>query len=277
MKDFLFVFLITSLMISCKSNKRQTAKETTAVKPGLSQTADLIKEFKPIIRGVWVKKDYIEEIRRTKSPLAAMDVANDIITMDMNADSIRGDSLVVVHGNTHEGSQFMLKFHPGTTPNAISFDGDEIRYSVENGDTILSFSRHAGENEKVITTKYIRALVRKPNNDLASGINYLINKALITGTYLSKDSTGAVSRVIFKNDGSVSGFLNSSKYEINFDLNSDPMDNLDEIGFDIRTKNHHSFSFKIISDTLSLYNTYPNADSTELILGKRVYKLIRQK
>jgi len=60
------------------------------------------------------------------------------------------------------------------------------------------------------------------------------------------------------------------------------MDNLDMIFFRDKKRtadniSHGNYSFKFSADTLNLYNTYPNADSTELVLGKRVYKLVRQK
>jgi hypothetical protein len=129
----------------------------------------------------------------------------------------------------------------------------------------------------MIKANYIRALKHQSDDDLGYGINYIINKGLIAGNYIMTDTMGTTSKAIFTNEGNVSGFLNCKKYELNIDLNSEPMNNLDEIGFDIRSSNHKSFSYKIIGDTLSFYDTRPNADSTELILGKRIYKLIKQR
>jgi hypothetical protein len=276
MKYFFYPLLILSLFVSCKGNKNETNnRDSTQKAEPTDQKQNLIEKFKPIIQGIWVKKDYIEKIRLTKSPLAAMDVAGDIIIMNINTDSIKGNSLIIPDGNTHEGSQLILEFNQGKTPNALSFDGAELSYSFEKGDTILTFTRPDNENKKTIVTKYIRVLRKIPNNDLADGLNYIINKSVITGTYVLTDSIGNVSKVTFSNHGDVSGFLNYTKYEINFDLNSDPMDNLDEIIFDMRSKKHKSYSYKMNGDTLGFYNSYPNSDSTELILGKCVYKLIK--
>jgi hypothetical protein len=55
------------------------------------------------------------------------------------------------------------------------------------------------------------------------------------------------------------------------------MNNLDEIVFYFLGNNNTGYSFKINADTLSLYDTHPNADSTLSILGKRIYKLVKQK
>jgi hypothetical protein len=108
-------------------------------------------------------------------------------------------------------------------------------------------------------------------------MDYYINRFLFAGNYILKDSTGSVSKISFSEDGKVSGFLSCKSYLVNIDLNSDVNDNLDEIGFDIRTRHHSAYTFKIIADTLNLYDTYENADSTKLIQGELKYKLVRQK
>jgi hypothetical protein len=280
MKNSFYTFLIISLLFSCKSNTKQKSQDTLKSQSVNNQTEALIKKDLSIMQGVWVKQDYIDKITKTRSVLSAMDEAFDIITIYIDKSNIKGDSLVAPTGNSHEGSEIILHLQKGSTPESIKdFGGGEVRYSFEHGDTILLFTRIDDSNKKSITTKYIKALntIPKPDGYLGSGIDYLINKALVSGNYIMTDTTGSSTKVSFTNDGKVSGFLNYSKYGINFDLISDVMDNLDEISLDGHTKNHASFSYKIIGDTLSLYNTYPSTDSTELILGKRIYKLVKQR
>ncbi|MEO6851383.1 MAG: hypothetical protein ABI203_10550 [Mucilaginibacter sp.] len=282
MKNSFYTLLIFSLLISCKSNMKQPAKDTTLVKP-INQTEELIEKFKPIIQGAWVKKDYVEKVITTKSPLAAMTEADDFILIYINIKNIKGDSLVVPDGNTHDGSQITIKFQSGKSPSTIKvLEGGEIGYSIDKGDTILYYSRFDEQKKKIITTKFVKVLQELPDNDLEFGLNHAINKAIIAGNYLLTDSLGKVSKVSFNNDGRVSGFSDFSKYHVNFDLNSDAMDNLDEIFFSDEKKirlNHlnGAYSFKFDMDTLSLYSTHSNVDSTELILGKRIYKLQKQK
>jgi len=91
------------------------------------------------------------------------------------------------------------------------------------------------------------------------------------------DSLGVVSKINFDPHEKVKGFFDFKTYHINIDLNSDVMDNLDEIAFDGFTKHYISYSFKIDADTLKIYDTRPNADSTELVLDKLKYKLVRVK
>ncbi len=279
MKNILYILLITSLFFSCKSNTKQAAKDSTnTINSTDNKGAGLIQKFKPIIQGVWVKKDYIDKVLSKKSPLAAADEATGMTTMYINTDRIKGDSITVPVGwGNHEGSELMLKFRPGKAASTIQFGDGDLGYSVENGDTLLVISRLDEDEKKIITTKYSKALNKQPDGDLGYGMAYIINKNLVAGNYTLTDSTGTSSKVTFNADGKVSGFYNFKEFMINIDLNSDPMENLDEIGFDYDKKDHASYSFKIDANNLNLYATHPNADSTELVLGKLAYKLVRQK
>jgi hypothetical protein len=273
MKNTLYIFLIAGLFLSCKSNTKQAAENSTA-----DQTQSLIQKFKPIIQGVWVKKEYVDKVIKNKSPLAAADEATGITIMYINTDHIKGDSLIAPTGDNHDGSQITIKFYPGKTPSSIRIsEGGELEFKIDKGDTVMFFTKLDDQTKKIIKTEFIKELNKQPDNDLGYGLNYAINEGLIAGNYVLADTLNSTMKVNFTNNGKVYGFLNHSEYEINFDLNSSPMDNLDEINFDIRSKSSASFSYKINGDTLNLYTTHPNSDSTQLILGKRIYRLIRQK
>jgi len=280
MKNTFYAFIIISFLFSCKSNIQQKAQDTATIKTkSISiQSQALIKKFKPIIQGVWVKKDYIDKVIQTKSPLAAADECRGITTMYINTDHITGDSIVFMAGYyNHDGANVTVKFRAGKSPSSILFNNKDLSYSIEKNDTTITVFQFDERKQKMIKANYTRALKQQPDDDLGYGINYIINKGLIAGNYIMTDTAGTTSKVISTNEGKVSGFLDCKKYELNIDLNSEPMNNLDEIGFDIRSSNHKSFSYKIIGDTLSFYDTHPNSDSTELILGKRIYKLVKQK
>ncbi|MGZ3753982.1 MAG: hypothetical protein ACXVAY_21085 [Mucilaginibacter sp.] len=277
MKNRLYLLLILSACFSCKSKSNQDTKDSTATS-SINQTQDLIKKFKPIIQGVWVKADYVDKVIKTKSPLAASDEVGGITTMYINTDKLEGDSIIVNAGyGNHEGGSAVLKFQPGKSPATIIFNGGELSYTISNGDTTLTISQFDKTKKQQIITKYIKALNKQPDDDLGYGMSCYINKGLVVGSYALIDSTGEKSKVDFNSDGKVTGFFNFKKYIINIDLNSDVNDNLDEIGFDAFSKNRKSYGFKIILDTLKLYETLENVDSTELVLGKLKYKLVRQK
>lgn len=286
MKNPLYFLFFITLFVSCKSNTKTLAADTVVqTKPVVNQVRDqdLIKKFSPIVQGVWVKKAYIEEVGKTQSPLAATDQVNDITTMYIDTKKLVGDSLFVLCGwGNHDSSDLELKFQPGRANSSIKFGDGDLVVTIEKADTLLTFTRFDQEKKKIVNTIFIKAMNKEPDNDLGYGMYYLINKVLMSGNYILTDTLGKVSEVTFDNYGNVSGFLNHSKYEVNIDLNSDPMDNLDMIFFTDKYGKQSSglkgdFSFKFIADTLNLYDSHPNTDSTELILGKRVYKLVRQK
>jgi hypothetical protein len=279
MKNFFWVLLCFCVFISCKSNRKTPAEDPLAKNTSTKNKTDsLIKKFTPIIQGVWVKADYVEKVIKTKSPLAASDVANWITTFYINTDQIIGDSIKFIAGyGNHEGGDVTIKFQPGKTPGTILFNGQDLSYSVGKGDTTLLLPQYDEAKKQYFKTKFIRVLKRQPDNNLGYGLDSYINKNLVAGIYMLIDSAGMKPVVYFSANGTVKGFLNCKSYSINIDLNSDANDNLDEIGFDIRTRHHSAYTFKIIADTLNLYDTYENADSTKLIQGELKYKLVRQK
>jgi len=279
MKNYCLILLCFSVFAACKNNRKSGANDTlvkhTAPK---DQSDEIIKKFKPIIQGVWVKSDYVEKVIKTKSPLAASDLATWITVFYINTDQVTGDSIrfMVGYGN-HDSGDVTIKFQPGKTPGTILFNGQDLSYSIENGDTSLLVPQYDEAKKQYFKTKFRRVLKRQPGNDLGYGLYNYINKSLVAGNYKLTDSLGSTSKISFSEDGKVRGFLNCKTYFINVDLNSDIDDNLDELSFDTDTRHNLSYSFKIIADTLNLYETHENADSTELVLGKLKYKLVRQK
>ena len=276
MKKSLFPILLLALLFACKSSTKQSTKDSTITQLEVVPKID-IDNIKSKIQGTWVKKAYIDKVIETKSPLAAVDEASDLTTFVVNTDKIKGDSIVVLAGwGNHEGSEMTLKFKAGKQPSSIIFGAGELGLSSVNGTDILTYYHPDEKTKKTIATQYIKALSEKPN-ELEEGTYYLVNKGLIAGDYTMTDSLGVISKINFDPHGKVSSFLGYKTYNINIDLNSDVMDNLDEIGFDYYNKNHKSYSFKIDADTLKLYDTRPNADSTLLVLDKLKYRLVRVK
>jgi len=278
MKNSILLVFILSLLISCKSNTKSPVKDSIAVIQSVDQTQEIIKKFGPIIQGVWVKNDYVDKVIKTKSPLAAADEATGITTMYINTDHIMGDSLnVSVGAGNYEGSEIMLKFKPGKTKETILFGDFDLGYEFNKGDTGLVLYHRGKEKNIKPLTKYSKVLNKQPDDNLGFGMYCYINKGLVAGSYTLYDSTWTASKVSFNANGKVTGFLNFKTYNINIDINSDVRDNLDEIGFDVYSKDRKSYSFIITADTLKLYETKPNADSTLLVLDKLKYRLVRLK
>jgi len=278
MKNSLYLLFIITTFLSCKSNTKKAAIDSNATNLPSDSSQALIKKFKPVIQGVWVKADYINKVAKTKSPAEAEDEAIGITIMNINTDKIKGDSLVVNAGyGNHEGGDAIIKFKAGKLPGAIVFNSGDLNYSIENGDTILITHLIDDDTKKIKIVKYVKSLNSEPDDNLGLGMDYLINKNLIAGNYVMTDSLGNNTKVTLSALGKVTGMPGLDTYWISDDIGGEPMNNLDGFTFNLYKKNAENYTFKIIADTLTLYNMKANADSTENVLGKMVYKFVRDK
>lgn len=60
------------------------------------------------------------------------------------------------------------------------------------------------------------------------------------------------------------------------DFIAGPKNNVDEVCFDIQTKNQRCYAFKIIGDTINLCHVIESIAQDTLQLGQLKYKLVRQ-
>jgi hypothetical protein len=220
---------------------------------------------------------YVDRVLETKSPLAAIDQTKGITCILFDRHKIEGDSLMVLLGwENHDSGEVALKFKAGTRMNSLTLGVGELQYAIVNRDTLLTIYWPDEKTKVQTATVYKKSPVK--SNELASGLEYFINKGLVAGNYITTDSNSVTSKVSFRTNGTVQGLRDYKTYHINNDLDVEPMDNLDDIGFGgaegIRYKR---YSFKILGDTLKLYATKPNADSSLSVLDKLEYTLIKQK
>jgi hypothetical protein len=273
LKNFIYAIACIFLVVSCKSKADKA--HTDQVKSVDNQTQLLINNLKPIIQGVWVKRDYIEKVIKTQSPIQANDKVIGITTMHFNSAPIDGDSLIArVSYDNHQAGDVILKFEAGKNRSAMPFGENELGYSTQNGDTTLILYQYY--NKQWVLTPYVKALKQSAGNDLQEGINYLINKGLIAGTYSFTDSLGKIKDVTFNADGTVAGLLNFKRYFVENSFESKKMNNLDQITFNMFTSEEKPYTFKIDNNTLNLYEIKANADSTLLVRGKLKYQLLRK-
>lgn len=288
MRKILSLLLVTFSFISCKNNTKQIIKGTTTTKiASANSSTDLIKSFKPIIQGVWVKSNYVEELNKTRSPYSSWAKLTDVVEMNIQTDSVKADSLIVGESlNSHEGTSFTIYFKKGhklgtlkislkdyTTPTNFY----ELGNVITSTDTSLFLYHYNNKNQILDSIKYNKLSGAQINDDMASGIEYITNKILITGKYTVTDSLGAISKVEFKNNGKVSGFSDFKTYYINTDFMAGPQNNLDVIDFDVNTDKQKEYGYKINANTIDLFTTRSSADSTKILLDKLVYKLVRTK
>src|SRR5205085_1017127 len=114
MKRIVYLLLFTSIFLACKNKPGDNEQGTTADGKPLDQSQALLHQFKPMISGVWVKKDYIKKVKKSKSPLEAVEKGTGITIMYIDTAQLKGDSIIVpVVLNNHEGTNFTLSFEPG--------------------------------------------------------------------------------------------------------------------------------------------------------------------
>jgi hypothetical protein len=274
MKRLILPLLVLVILVSCKN--KTSKQDKTASTPAENSAVDLIAKFKPIFTGNWVKISYIDKVISTKSPLAAYDEAQGITEISFNHHEIEGDSMLVMFGwNNHEGGEQPMRFTPGRRPNSLQIgETGEIQYTITKSDTILTLYWPLDDNKAISSITFKKAYNKGKNLD--DGLNYFINKGLFTGQYILKDSTGKETEVQFYTDGTLHGFAPFKTYRVANDLNSDAMTNLDEITFNEGKKIYKSFTYKITGDTLKLFSTKANTDSSLLVVDKLRYTLIRK-
>lgn len=288
MRKILSLLLVTFSFISCKNNTKQIFKDITTTKiSSANPSTDLIKSFKPIIQGVWVKSNYVEELNKTRSPYSSWAKLTDVAEMNIQTDSVKADSLIVGESlNNHEGTSFTIYFKKGHKLGTLRISLKdyntptnfyELGNVITSTDTSLFLYHYNNKNQILDSIKYNKLSGAQINDDMASGIEYITNKILITGKYTVTDSLGAISKVEFKNNGKVSGFSDFKTYYINTDFMAGPQNNLDVIEFDVNTDKQKEYGYKINANTIDLFTTRSSADSTKIFLDKLVYKLVRTK
>lgn len=270
MKKYFFALILLVFLVSCKSKPKQTAAA-----PALNKTKQLIKKYGPILHGVWVKSDYIEKIRQTKSVLAAVDLVSGVTGMKIDTTRLAGDSLNVNVGwDNQNPGELTIWFVPGKNPSAVKFGLDELGYRIENGDTTLIYYQ-IYEN-KLYKTLYHKALNPNPDINASDGVNYAINKALIVGSYTIKSPAGKPGNVMFNNNGEVTGMAGVKKYFIENDLKPAPLKNLDMITFDQFSATEKSYTYMIKGNTLELYDAKPNANGSLMVKGAIKFVMVRK-
>lgn len=285
LKYYLFSACIVTCLWSCQNNQKSVTKGTVAKPSRIAvQRASLIAEYKPILQGVWIKKDYIDKMALTRSPAAAAELQKGITSMYFDTSEIAKDSLLAdAVWNNHEGDKVILNFKPGKYPHTLLLFEDRthyvmssLGYQIRGRDTMLI--KYHTENGQTTAINYFKVLNAQPHNQLDAGMKYIINKTLVAGNYILLGKKVKKTVISFTNTGQVTGFNDFHTYYIKNDVGGEFLNNLDEITFNEASKKpkRKDFAYKIKGDTLTLYNSYPNDNFTESVIGELVYQLVRQ-
>jgi len=260
-----------------------------------SQTSDNLKQnFITIIQGVWVSTDYINDIEKIKSPLKCQQKLeykqplDDMLTMVIDVKN-RTDSIEVgVSIGNHEEYYFTIYFQIGQHKNSLKtnnmpdYDNHsnfyEISYKTINNVNYLFLSCYDRTNKIISTKQFSKVAEKQNNNDVAWGIQYIVNKKLFSGNYFLIDSaTNTKTKVQFNNDGSLQGFPNFNTYHIVTDYAGSPIFlDVDIILFRNEKRDVTQYAFQIVKDTIFLYSIiFEEEIGLPSELDELKYKLVR--
>lgn len=277
MKRLLYIIAALIVLASCKDKATQQAEEAK----------ELADRFAPVINGAWVMTGYIEDLAKTKSPLASSEILKDIVSMEINTADYTGDSLyVAVSFNNHEGGGFMAYFRPGKNEQSIttalpdyqnSINSYELGYDIANGDTSLVLYHYGAGGKLHDKRSYSKVAPLTTENGEPSALQRATNNVLFAGSYTATDENGTTTDVSFAEDGIITGFEGHSTYYIFTDFIAEEEGyRIDEIIFDERTKNQKPFIFEISGDTTRLFSASENYERTQLLKGALKYTLTRK-
>lgn len=272
MKYISIVISFFIILVSC-----QTTDKTAG------QPDKLIEKFKPFLNGIWVTSDYLDDIARTKSPLKSSEKLIFITEFTIDTTGVSDDSIHISAGlGNHEGYDFILYFRQGQTLTSLltgitDYDTEsnsyELGYIINNHDTSLVLY-HYDKNKKLLDeTKYTKVPQSLSDNNLGDGLQYIVNKKLISGTYKEMDEETIVE---LTNSGKITGFYNYSTYYVITDFVAGPENTTDKICFEIQTNDQRCYGFKINGDTLNLIKLPEDETDTIFQLMEPIYKFVRQ-
>lgn len=274
MKYFLLFLCASFQLISCQ----------TTGKKQIDHRNELIDRFKPYLHGNWVPAEYMADIEKTKSPLLSSDKVGYVSELIIDSSDIVEDTLRVraAYGN-HEGGDFLIYFMKGQAPNSLvtnlaSFEkqggSHELGYVVSDNKVSLVLYRYDKNKKLVEKTAYIKVPIR--TNDLTDGFQYLVNKNLVSGSYFLNDSTGTTTKVVLTDEGKVSGFKSFKTFYVLTDFVAGDENDVDQILFENGTPDQQAYGFKIVADTINLFEAPKDEFDTTFKPGPAAYKFVRQ-
>ncbi|HEK20534.1 hypothetical protein [Mucilaginibacter sp.] len=265
MKRFVPLILFAALYCSCNNDQQSTDKP-------LNQSATLIQQFKPIIQGVWVKKDYIKKVKKSKSPLEAAEKSKGITLMQIDTQKMSGENIEVpLIRDNHEAGKETLTFEPGRNTTTIMFGKDELSYKLKKDTTLIIYHYNADTRETDLN-QYIKVSDKAPASGFAAGMDVAINQAIIAGRYEGTDASGKKIAVTFTDDGKVSGLPGLSTYFVQNYFGAHPESGHDQLIFNQGAPGQKVYSFILHKKALRLYN-----DAAQIKSNKPSFTLNRKR
>lgn len=261
---FFFISITIIALYSCSHHSSKTKKLDSAV----------LKQY----QGNWIRKDYIDQLRKTKSPLQSQEDVWGLSFFSYNGE-IKSDTLFFYGAlNNHEGYQFIVfssvqdNFNDTFATNiALVNENDKIsdRYkltlTVDKTDTLLCLLK-TDETNKIVDRKYYY----KSNQN--SFVN-TVREIVIVGDYT--DAKNSENKIQFKNDGTLTGIKNYDKYDLITDFIG-PYNNMDQLILYDQQNKEKLYGLEWKGDSLFLFDVTENQETDILEKKEVLYVLVKR-
>jgi hypothetical protein len=241
----LFLLIVLVFIGSCNNSKSNSTLSL--------EKQQVNSQVKYDFTGVWVRKDYIENLKKTHSPYKSFDYLENV------------SSLLIKKGNTDVIEVGLsLGNHEGSSTKIMNKkDGYFIQLSLEGKDEWIPIFLDQNIFFKYEDKKYefIKVLNEVPQDASAGiGIQAITNKVLLGGKIFSNADISE--NISFKENGTISNFKNYKTYEVITDFMTDP-DPMDFMILKSATE-ETGFHFKLTNENLTLYKFNEEIDDFEL-------------
>jgi hypothetical protein len=287
-------FLLAASLLSlaaCQRGQPDTERDPTAESSGPASPQALAAQFGPVMRGVWVRTDYLAALVSTQSPYRAAAQATDIVALGINMQPPLGRSVRVgAILNNHEGYDLNLRLEPGLTPTALPtshVNSDqaepgtyELGYHLSPADTTLQLQRYNKRQKLQQAVDYQRVSRQYAGEDAQVGEALLttVRRLLFAGRYAATDSTGRRSTAELTADGQMRGLGPLRRYEPNIDFVVTLANDRDNMMVSTVNKRFLHLTYQLRQDTLRLYRArVVERPEPQLLQEQLLYTLIRQR
>jgi hypothetical protein len=239
MRNILLIITVLSFLACKKDVKKEFIKNKKSFEKTSQQ--DIFNNFE----GVWVRKDYVDLLKTSKSPSTSFKNLANISSILIDINKARDNEIEVgLSLNNHEGSTATLvKKETDFYLNLYGASGNSLIKVLLNN-SILTFHF---EGKKYELIKVIKNYP-KGSVDAGYGIQFITNQILFGNEKYNIESYNK--NVIFRDDGKVENFIDYTSYEIATDFETDP-EPMDWIVLNSSSKDF--FHFKFIDNNLLLY------------------------
>jgi len=286
--NWAYLLCSAPLWLACSSTATEEKASGALLKPeaagvtGATQAEVVAQRVSPIIKGAWVKADYLAAVQKSKSPLMAFDLAGPVSEMIINPAERTVDSLVVGLGlGNHEGGNMTVYFRSGSRPNALptSFKDyesagsfAELSYKVAAADTALLLTTYGKTGKVLARASYQR--VRGASLAELEALNRAVRHLVLVGKYTGTDSLGRAVRMEFTDNGQLKGLKGFKTYDVQTDFLSDTIDYLT---LDSGTKHSRRMAFRRQADALRLYAAHEEDNPVPTVVRDRLlFTLVRR-